>query len=100
MDAPSETVMSDVLEVVARTLNSVSGVEISEVSPEKHIFNDLGIDSLDFLDVVFDLDQEFGVKLPIEDWLAELELNPDASEELFTVANLVGYIERARLQSA
>lgn len=35
-----------------------------EVTPEASLVNDLGAESIDFLDIVFKLEQEFGVKIP------------------------------------
>ena len=39
----------------------------SEVTPEKHLFNDLGADSLDFVELCVTLEREFNVKLSEED---------------------------------
>ena len=39
----------------------------SEVSPEKHIFNDLGADSLDFVELSMLLEREFNVKFTEDD---------------------------------
>ena len=42
-------------------------VSESEVTPEKHLFNDLGADSLDFVELSMLLEQEFNVKFSEED---------------------------------
>ena len=34
--------------------------------------DDLGIDSLDFLDVAFAIDKAFGIKMPLEQWTQEV----------------------------
>ena len=39
----------------------------SEVVPEKHIFNDLGADSLDFVELSMLLEREFNVKFTEDD---------------------------------
>jgi acyl carrier protein len=37
--------------------------EPSDLGPEKHVFNDLGLDSLDVVDLVVALQKQFGVKI-------------------------------------
>ena len=46
-----------------------SKLKISEsaVAPEKHIFNDLGADSLDFVELSMLLEREFNVKFTEDD---------------------------------
>ena len=39
----------------------------SEVTPEKHLFNDLGADSLDFVELSMLLEREFNVKFSEEE---------------------------------
>lgn len=92
--------MTDTLQVIAKSIASVSGIDAGEVTLDKHIFEDLGVDSLDFLDIVFDLDQAFGIKLPVEEWLAEVEQDRDLAGKLFSISNLVTYIESGRLAPA
>jgi acyl carrier protein len=38
------------------------------IKPESHAIDDLGIDSLDFLDIAFAIDKAFGIKMPLEKW--------------------------------
>ena len=40
------------------------GVEEDEVNPEATLVGDLGAESIDFLDIVFRLEREFGIKIP------------------------------------
>ncbi len=39
----------------------------SEITPEKHVFNDLGADSLDFVELTMLLEREFNVKFSEEE---------------------------------
>ena len=54
-------------EEVIRKTNEVfeKSFEITadRLKPEAHIFNDLGLDSLDIIDLVVGLQQKFGVKI-------------------------------------
>ena len=44
----------------------------SEITPEKHVFNDLGADSLDFVELTMLLEREFNVKFS-EDEMANVK---------------------------
>ncbi|MCX5788304.1 MAG: acyl carrier protein [Elusimicrobia bacterium] len=43
------------------------GVDAAEVTPQAHFVNDLGADSLDTVELVMALEEEFGVEVPEED---------------------------------
>lgn len=54
-----EEIFTAVRECVADSL----AIEAETVRPESRLFNDLGADSLDFVDIVFLLEKRFGVPL-------------------------------------
>ena len=49
---------------VAKTIADALGLESGEVKPEASLINDLGAESIDFLDLVFRLERAFKVKIP------------------------------------
>ena len=49
-----------VMKVLVEALN----VDEDEVTPEATLSGDLGAESIDFLDIVFRLEREFGIKIP------------------------------------
>ena len=51
----------------------------SEITPEKHLFNDLGADSLDFVELSMMLEREFNVKFS-EDEMANAKTVGDLYE--------------------
>jgi acyl carrier protein len=57
------------------------GVDEEEVHPESHFVEDLGADSLDTVELVMALEEEFGIEIPDED-----------AEKISTVQNAVDYI--------
>jgi acyl carrier protein len=85
---------AEILKKVSEIFGSVSNIDPSKVAMDMNIFDDVGIDSLDFLDIAFDIDKAFGTKLPIEDWLASAEQDAEAGRSLFSVRNLVEFIEK------
>ena len=49
---------------VQETLVGALGVDDDEVTPEATLVGDLGAESIDFLDIVFQLEKKFNVKIP------------------------------------
>ena len=56
----SEEIYAKVARVLAESLN----VDEDSVTPEATLQHDLGAESIDFLDIVFRLEREFGIKIP------------------------------------
>jgi acyl carrier protein len=71
----------EILGKVRDTLVDALGVDEEEVSREATLTGDLGAESIDFLDIVFRLEKNFGIKIP------RGELFPD--EKIFQDANFV-----------
>jgi acyl carrier protein len=49
---------------VARVLVEALNVEEDEINPTASLQGDLGAESIDFLDIVFRLERDFGIKIP------------------------------------
>lgn len=54
----------EILEKVRETLVDALGVDDDEVTPTATLVGDLGAESIDFLDIVFRLEKNFGIKIP------------------------------------
>ena len=57
------------------------GVKAEEVTPEASFIDDLGADSLDTVELIMALEEEFGIEIPDED-----------AEKLTTVGDAIKYI--------
>ena len=57
------------------------GVDESEVTPNASFTNDLGADSLDTVELIMELEKEFGMSIP-----------DDQAEKISTVQDAVDYI--------
>ena len=64
--------MASAFERIADIIAENSEVPRDSITPESHVIEDLGIDSLDFLDIVFAIDKAFGIKVPVETWTQEV----------------------------
>lgn len=54
----------EIYEKVSATLVEALNVDEDEITPEATLQGDLGAESIDFLDIVFRLEREFGIKIP------------------------------------
>ena len=85
--------VSTTFEKVAKIIADTSEIDIDKITPDSHTIDDLGIDSLDFLDIVFAIDKEFGIKVPLEKWTQEVNDGKARTEDYFVMKNLVGKID-------
>ena len=90
----------ETFDTVADIIAEICSIDRAEVTPESHAVNDLGIDSLDFLDVTFDIDKKFGIKMPVEQWMEEVNQGNADADEFFVMKNLVARIEELRAVKA
>ncbi|MGN1385199.1 MAG: acyl carrier protein [Bacillus sp. (in: firmicutes)] len=74
--------MADVLERITKIVVDRLEVEASEVTPEASFKDDLGADSLDVVELVMELEDEFGMEISDED-----------AEKISTVGDAVNYIK-------
>lgn len=54
----------EIYQKVSATLVEALNVDEDEISPAATLQGDLGAESIDFLDIVFRLEREFGIKIP------------------------------------
>ncbi len=69
-------------EKVKEIISEQLGVKKDEVKPESSFIDDLGADSLDTVEVVMALEEEFGIEIPDEE-----------AEKITKVGEAIKYIE-------
>lgn len=74
--------MSEVAERVKAIIVDKLSVEETEVTNEASFTNDLGADSLDTVELIMELEKEFGISIP-----------DDQAEKITTVGDAIAYIE-------
>ncbi len=72
----------DVFEKVKKIIVEQLSAEEAEVTPAASFIDDLGADSLDIVELIMALEEEFGVEIPDED-----------AEKITTVGDAVKYIQ-------
>ena len=74
--------VENVQERVKNIIVEQLGVEADQVKPEAQFVNDLGADSLDTVELIMALEEEFDVEIPEE-----------KAEKIKTVGEAISYIE-------
>ena len=74
--------MSSVADKVKKIVVEQLGVSEDQVTPDAKFIEDLGADSLDQVELVMALEEEFGSEIPDED-----------AEKLTTVGDAIKYVE-------
>ena len=76
--------MSEVADKVKAIIVDKLGVDESEVTPTASFTNDLGADSLDTVELIMELEKEFGISIP-----------DDQAEKISNVGDAITHIEAA-----
>ena len=74
------SVLERVIDIVAEQL----GADKEKISADTHFVNDLGADSLDTVELVMELEEEFDINIP-----------DDAAEKIQTIGEAVKHIEES-----
>ena len=70
--------INEIIEMIAKQLK----VEVSEITPDTDIINDLGADSLDVVEILMTIEDTYGITIP-----------DDEVQNLRTINLLKAYIE-------
>ncbi|MFW2854025.1 acyl carrier protein [Sphingomonas sp. TX0543] len=77
--------MSDIADQVTELVADQLGADREKVVPDAHFIDDLGADSLDVVELVMRIEEEFGVSIPDGD-----------AETIQTVGEAIAYLEKAK----
>ena len=72
------SIFEQLQEIIADQLE----LDVEEISYDSHILDDLGADSLDLVDLLMSVEDEFGIEIPDED-----------VENISTIGDIVEYID-------
>ena len=85
--------MRSTFDTIADIITLTCGISREQITPDSSLLNDLGIDSLDFLDIAFAIDKAFGIKLPLQQWTQEVNDGKATTEQYFVLDNLCARID-------
>jgi acyl carrier protein len=75
--------MASSFDLIAQKLAEQLDIDVDTISVDSDIFDDLGADSLDAVELIMALEDEFG-----------LTIDPDDTEQLLTVGEVADLIDR------
>jgi acyl carrier protein len=78
-----EMVEDEIAERVKKIIEEQLMVDASEITEKATFIDDLGADSLDVVEIIMELEEEFGIQIPDED-----------AEKITTVGEAIDYIRR------
>ncbi len=74
--------MQSIQQKITTILTEKIGIPESEITPDASFVKDLGIDSLDYAELVMEFEQTFDIKIPDDD-----------ADKLQTIGQAVSYIQ-------
>ena len=81
--------MSDIAQKVKSIIAEQLGVKVEEVTDTASFVDDLGADSLDTVELIMALEEEFGIEIPDED-----------AEKMTNVGEALRYVEEKAQKSS
>ena len=75
--------MGDIQQTITRILVDKLGIAETEVTTDANFVKDLGIDSLDYAELVMEFEQNFNIKIPDQD-----------AEHMQTINQAINYIQK------
>ncbi|MCA3585174.1 MAG: acyl carrier protein [Methylocystis sp.] len=92
--------MPSTYDLIADFLIEICNVHPNDITPDVNIIDDLGVDSLAFMDVTYEIDRAFKIKLPVEDWIIDIDKKQARIEDYFVMSRLVAKVEELATQAA
>jgi acyl carrier protein len=90
--------MQSTFETLREIIIDVSDVSADDIQPGVHLLQ-LGVDSIEFLDIVHGINQHFNVSVPVADWVTAVNHGePDSS--YFVIDRLVEHVDALAAQAA
>lgn len=85
--------MAATVDAIAEIIASTCNLDRAAITVDSHIIDDLGVDSLDFLDIAFAIDKRFDIKMPVESWMEDVNAGRASSDDFFIMRNLAARID-------
>jgi len=77
----------EIIDTINRVFEESFEIEKEKLQPQAHIFNDLGLDSLDIVDLIVALQKSFGVNIRNEESVRNIRTLGDVYQFIFDIKN-------------
>jgi acyl carrier protein len=85
--------MRSTFETIADIITLTCDVPREQIRPDSCLLNDLGIDSLELLDVAFAIDGAFNITMPIDQWLQAVHVGRVSADQYFVLKEFCSHID-------
>jgi acyl carrier protein len=85
--------MRPTFDIVAEIIALTCEVPRERITLDSNLVNDLGIDSLDLLDITFAIDDAFGIVMPINQWLRAVHMGRISSDQYLVMRGFCANID-------
>jgi len=75
--------MTPIKQTITRILEEKLAISEADIKDDARFYDDLGVDSLDFVEMIVDVEKTFNINIPDDEY-----------ERLRTVASLVAYVTK------
>lgn len=86
--------MSELFNSVVEIINKISGIDKNVISLDSNLTTDLKIDSLDFLDITYEIDKKYGISIPVEEWVEEASHQGEEMQQIFTMRHFLERVQK------
>ncbi len=77
----------EIIDTINRVFEESFEIEKEKLQPQAHIFNDLGLDSLDIVDLIVALQKSFGVNIRNEENVRNIKTLGDVYQFISDIKN-------------
>lgn len=77
----------EIIDTINRVFEESFEIEKGKLQPQAHIFTDLGLDSLDIVDLIVALQKSFGVNIRNEESVRNIRTLGDVYQFIFDIKN-------------
>jgi acyl carrier protein len=85
--------MRSTFDTTADIITLICGVPREQITPDSSLLDDLGIDSLELLDVAFAIDDAFSITRAIDQWLQAVHVGRVSGDQYFVLKEFCAHID-------
>jgi len=86
----------EIRNLLSRTLCEITGCKPSDITEDKELIKDLGVESIDVVDICFEMERALGGNLNLLQAFQTTPFTEKTTQQGPTVKNLIDYILAAR----
>ena len=85
--------MQSTFDIVTQIIALTCEMSPEQITPDSNLVSDLGIDSLDLLNITSAIDDAFGIAMPVGQWLHAVHIGRISSDQYFVMRDFCANID-------